>query len=94
MDFLWVRWLARDGFYHSGWKACRLPQLSLIQPEDELPMYGFIDPELVVCRVHLIPAFAYGRSDYTRAPLAPGPSNTGHPEDEDNRDWNRYYINM
>src|SRR6202044_1496182 len=23
MEFLWVRWLARDGFYHSGWKACR-----------------------------------------------------------------------
>ena len=57
-------------------------------------MYGFIDPDLVVHRVHLIPAPAYGRSDYTRAPLAPGPSNTGHPEDKDNRDWNRYYINM
>jgi hypothetical protein len=48
----------------------------------------------IECTSFLLLHMAAGHSDYTRAPLVPGPSITSHPEDEDNRDWNMYYINM
>lgn len=91
MDFLWMRWLGRplSRSYHSGWKARRIPRLAFLQPEDDLPMHGFIDPSLVVRRVHLIPAFVYGRVTGTSEPSA-----AHQPEENDKRDWNVYYINM
>lgn len=53
-------------------------------------MFGFIDPNFVVRRVHLIPGFAYGG---TMDPSEPPPAQW--PEVEDNNsDYFLYYVNM
>jgi hypothetical protein len=85
MDFLWVRWyiLNAAGNRHPGWKNRRLPQLSFIEPTDQVAPFGFLDPNVVVCGVHLIPGFAHGLAE------------TGEqPKDDDDMDYFLYYINM
>lgn len=81
MDFLWVQWYIRnwDGSYRAGWKARQLPRVSYIEPQDGLSMFGFLDPNLVVCGVHIIPGFEH---DYVEKPV------------DADLDCYLYYINM
>jgi hypothetical protein len=50
--------------------------------------FGFLDPDSVIHRVHIIPAFAYSRTDTLL-----GPSFVRKEEDLD-MDWHYYYVNM
>jgi hypothetical protein len=88
MDFLFVRWFGRDANYKSGWSAKRLPRIGFIEHGDP-SAFGFVDPEVVIRGVHLIPAFADGQSD----DILPGPSFTRCEADLD-RDWCYFYVNM
>lgn len=88
MDFVWVRWFGRDpNNYQSGWKVKRLHRLGFI-PADEPGAFGFLDPRHLIRGVHLIPAFAYGRTDGL---LPPSIARLLH---ENNEDWKFYYVNM
>ncbi|ETW74958.1 hypothetical protein HETIRDRAFT_332168, partial [Heterobasidion irregulare TC 32-1] len=57
-------------------------------PEDDPAAFGFLDPEQIICSVHLIPAFAH---EHTSERL--GSSITQQPAEND-EDWEGYHINM
>jgi hypothetical protein len=84
MEFLWVRWFGRDLTYRAGWRAKRLHRLGF----DEQDPFGFLDPNVVIRGVHLIPAFAHGRTSEKLPPsIARQPS-------ENDEDWIYYYVAM
>ncbi|GAB1524343.1 hypothetical protein RhiTH_007496 [Rhizoctonia solani] len=91
VDFLWVRWLARNTSYRSGWNARRLDRLSYYA-EDPLdtessPPLDFISPSDVVRAIHLIPAFeAETTQDYL-----PGNSDLAH-DIVGRGDWKYWYA--
>ena len=61
LDFLWVRWFGRDTGSPSGWAARRLHRVGFVDSADP-SAFGFVNPQDVVRGVHMIPAFAYGRT--------------------------------
>jgi hypothetical protein len=87
MNFLWVRWFGRDLTHKSGWKAKRLHRVGFVDAQDP-GAFGFLDPTHIIRAVHIIPAFAWGRT----ADLLP-PSITRSPLEKD-KDWIYYYISM
>jgi hypothetical protein len=88
MDFLWVRWYGLDTAARSGFKARRLHQVGFLDSNDDIGAFGFIDPQDVIRAVHLIPAFHLG----TTSKLLP--LSMARREDENDQDYERYYINM
>lgn len=88
MEFLWVRWLGRDLGHAGGWKAQHLHRVGFVDGSDT-SAFGFLDPQAVIRGVHLIPAFAYGR---TRELLPP--SSLGRVLSEDDEDWQKFYVSM
>ena len=79
IDFLWVRWFARNKNLKSGWAVRRLPCVGFY-PSDESDAFGFVHPDDVVRSVHLIPGFRYGR---TSALLPPSIARNEAEKDED-----------
>ncbi|KAJ7883868.1 hypothetical protein B0H14DRAFT_3857221 [Mycena olivaceomarginata] len=61
IEVLWVRRLRRDTTYRAGFKAKRLHRLQFV-PGDDPTAFGFLNPDEVIRGVHLIPAFAHGRT--------------------------------
>lgn len=70
-----------------GIKKARLPKIGFIP--DSPGAFGFLDPSLVLCACHLIPAFSDGRMDSL---LPRGPSIAQ--ENDGTDDWTAYYVNM
>lgn len=88
MDFLWVRWFGRDpNNYRSGWKAKRLHRLGFI-PADVPGAFGFLDPQQIIRGIHLIPAFAHGRTSLLLPP------SIARPLHDKDKDWKFFYVNM
>jgi hypothetical protein len=81
MDFLWVHWFGQDPDYRGGLEAHHLHHVGLMDPRDP-SSYSFLNPSNMLRAVHLIPAFLTGR-------LASDPE-----ADEDNMDWEFYYMSM
>lgn len=67
MEFAWVRWLGADPGHKDGWEAKRLRRIGFVPGEDG---FGFIDPLDIIRAVHLIPAFAHGRTTKLLPPSA------------------------
>jgi hypothetical protein len=88
VEVLWVRWLGVDPTYRWGLKEARLPKVGFV-PETDDNAFGFLDPSLVICGCHLIPAFSEGRSN---ALLRHGTSLARFQHETD--DWAFFYINM
>ncbi|PSR74642.1 hypothetical protein PHLCEN_2v9671, partial [Hermanssonia centrifuga] len=86
IEFLWVRWFGRDLSAPGGFGKRRLHRIGFADA-DQPGAFGFLDPQLVIRAVHLIPAFHYGR---TSAKL--GPSILCQPSEGD-EDWDLYYVN-
>ncbi|KIO09076.1 hypothetical protein M404DRAFT_132837 [Pisolithus tinctorius Marx 270] len=61
MNMLFVQWFSHDNGRPggSGFAACRLYQVGFIS-NDDLDAFGFLDPDVVICGIHLIPAFSLG----------------------------------
>ncbi|OJA12492.1 hypothetical protein AZE42_08787 [Rhizopogon vesiculosus] len=55
LDFLWVCWFARDAKAPSGWAVKQLPRVGFYDGDDP-SAFGFINPDLVIRGVQLIPA--------------------------------------
>lgn len=82
MRFFWVRWFGRDLSTAGGWKSRRLDRIGFLEDRDE--QFGFLDPDDVIRAVHLIPAFAHGRTkDLLRRSKFRS----------DQGDWQYYYVN-
>ena len=94
MHFLLVRWYGRDMDRPGSWEKKRLHAVGFVpnEPSEDgnfNPPFGFLDPDLVLRRVHLIPAFAHGKTEE----LLPGRS-LARPKGTGDADWNVYYVNM
>ncbi|KAI0261414.1 hypothetical protein BC834DRAFT_972687 [Gloeopeniophorella convolvens] len=90
MEYLWVRWLGRDMRHRSGFSLCRLPRVGFLPSNDpNYNAFGFLDPAEVIRAIHLIPAFAHGRTTTLLTPK----SMAHRPQDE-GQDWEYYYVNM
>jgi hypothetical protein len=87
MDVLWVRWLGRDLSHNTGFRAKRLHRIGFVDGSDP-EAFGFLDPCQIIRAVHLIPAFAYGRTSELL-----GPSIIRQPKDN-GEDWRFFYVNM
>ena len=87
MDFLWVRWFGCDTKYKGGWRAKQLYRVGFL-PSANVDAFGFLDPNLVVRGVHLIPAFHHSRNNQLLVPSIVRP-----PSDKDT-DWFYYYVAM
>ena len=92
VEFLFIQWFGRDVDTPADsqcWETRCLPMVGRMDPDDS-GSYSFLDPELVIRGVHLIPAFARGRfnediqmrSDFRAA------------RDDDEQDWMFFYVNM
>ena len=87
VDFLWVRWLGRDLSCEGGWTRKHLHRVGFLDANDD-SAFGFLDPRLVIRAVHLIPAFAHGKTTNIM-----GPSIARRDHDGD-KDWNYFYVNL
>ncbi|KAG2051490.1 hypothetical protein BDR06DRAFT_1061210, partial [Suillus hirtellus] len=88
MEILFVRWFDPVWQYRSGNKAARLPKFAFV-PEMDNSAFGFVDPALVICGVHLIPAFADG----CMRQFVPQQNSAQCAWREDDV-WTAYYVNM
>ena len=88
MEVLWVRWLGVEPGYHWGFKEARLPKVGFV-PDTDDHAFGFLDPSLVMCGCHLIPAFSEGQTDTL---LRCGESCVRKPGES--HDWRTFYVNM
>ncbi|KAG2055079.1 hypothetical protein BDR06DRAFT_831505, partial [Suillus hirtellus] len=90
IDVLYIRWLAPSisSDYKSGIQHARLPKLAFVEELDH-DAFGFLNPNQVIRRAHLIPAFMSGcgvSSLRYRKSL-------GRPKEE-LTDWEAYYIRI
>ncbi|KAJ7627108.1 hypothetical protein FB45DRAFT_1082250 [Roridomyces roridus] len=91
MYFLWVRFFERDTSKPGGWKYKRLHRIKFCGTSAEPSAgFGFVDPARVIRGVHLIPAFHYGKTDKFLA----GPSILRHIHDDEDTDYEFYYVNQ
>lgn len=97
VQVVWVRWFKYDMTRPGGFGTRRLHRISFISSDDAVDeAFGFVDPQDIIRGVHIIPAFAYGRTfDYLGPSAARDFIQTlgddGYDEDED---WRYYYVNM
>jgi hypothetical protein len=91
MNVLFVRWFRQDVNYPSGWSEKHLHRLQFFDQEHSLDAFGSLNPDCVVCDVHLIPAFGYFQtSDLLGVSRA-----HQKPDGEDPyADWKYHYLNM
>lgn len=89
MEFLFVRWFGRDFTPQPGWKTKRLIRLGFVPGNDEIA-FGFINPTQVIRSVHLIPAFAWGRTTKYIPEKSVIACGLKEPDD----DWQLYYVAM
>ncbi|KAF9230710.1 hypothetical protein BU15DRAFT_83296 [Melanogaster broomeanus] len=80
MNVLFVRWFGRDTAHSAGFSARRLYRVGFLT-EDDPDAFGFLDPDLVIRGVHLIPAFSGGRTPTTWVP------SFVRPEEDQDEDW-------
>ncbi|KAL1719284.1 hypothetical protein EV715DRAFT_272872 [Schizophyllum commune] len=86
MQFAYVRWyrLERTPW---GFAAKRQPRVRFLDAEDP-EAFGFIDPKDIVRAAHIVPAFAYGKTNE----YLPGETIARAPGDQE--DWKFYYVSM
>jgi hypothetical protein len=90
MDVLFVRWFGRDMSFNGGFSSKCLHRIGFLTDDiDSDPgCFGFIDPDQVIRGVHLIPAYAYGRTEKYLGP------SFARCEEEGDEDWLYFYVNM
>lgn len=88
MEFIWMRWLAHDTFHPSGFAARRLHRVAFVPDDSDTPAFGFVNPDEMIRAVHLIPAFALGRTNNLL-----GASIARHTSEKD-EDWVAFDVNM
>jgi hypothetical protein len=87
MHVLFVRWFGRNVTFNAGWSTKRLHRLGYFKGDDP-SCFGFLDPDQVIRGVHLIPAFAHGRTEHYMG------RSFVRREEEGDDDWRYFYVNM
>ncbi|KAJ8595466.1 HAD-like protein [Rhizopogon salebrosus TDB-379] len=87
MHVLFVRWFGRDVTFNAGWSTKRLHRLGYFKGDDP-SCFGFLDPDQVIRGVHLVPAFAHGRTEHYMG------RSFVRREEEGDDDWRYFYVNM
>ncbi|OCB88193.1 hypothetical protein A7U60_g4712 [Sanghuangporus baumii] len=87
MNVAWVRWFQYDSSSRFSLKEKRLPQIQFSH-YSEPDAFGFIDPDLIIRAVHLMPRFAKG---YTTSYLPPSLVRLSSFKDQD---FQFYYVNI
>ncbi|KAJ7215822.1 hypothetical protein GGX14DRAFT_359390, partial [Mycena pura] len=87
MEFLYVRWLDLDPSHLGGMDTKRLHRVKYLDHNNG-DAFGFLDPQLVVCATHLIPAFYQG---HTKSYL---PRSLIRPLEQNDEDWCSFYVNL
>jgi hypothetical protein len=90
MDVLWVRWFGRELGHRHGSRYAHLPKIGFVESTDEYA-FSFLDPTQVIRRVHIIPAFAEGRTS-NLLPTTKSVARVLDPKEED--DWLNFYVGM
>lgn len=96
IDFLWIRWFGRDMTAPGGFATRRYHRIGFLDAAQP-GAFGFLDPAVVIRAVHLIPAFAYGRTSELLEGKSVARRYTTEAEDADDcatTDWLYYYVNM
>ncbi len=86
IQVLWVRWLDVDHSAPGGFQTRRPHRLKFVHADDQ--PFTFLAPESVLRAVHLIPAFAHGRSDNGMR------GSTIARSDDLEDDWRYLYVGM
>jgi hypothetical protein len=91
MDVLFVRWFGMDSDDgQSGWGAKRMHRIGFLPDDDSQgPAFGFLDPNVVIRMVHLIPVFSSVRANN----LISGPSIANRDPHHDG-EYTVYYVAM
>ncbi|KIK73974.1 hypothetical protein PAXRUDRAFT_82301, partial [Paxillus rubicundulus Ve08.2h10] len=91
MDFLFICWFQHNSNFNAGWDAKRLHRLQFFGKDHATDAFGFVDPNSVICGVHLILAFALGSMNEYLGPsfIHQDPKMAGW-----HLDWQYFYINM
>jgi hypothetical protein len=69
IDMLWVQWFETDPDHDFGAPVLRLECLRYLEIASE-EAFGMIDPAMVICAVHVEPAFAHGMIHTTSPSIA------------------------
>ncbi|KAF8887132.1 hypothetical protein BD779DRAFT_1611603 [Infundibulicybe gibba] len=88
MEFLWVRWFGRDLTHCCGWRRRRLPRIGFLDAAQD-GAFGFVDPNLVIRGIHLIPGFPLGYHNHNLIS-----SIARQPSSNLNTDWMYFYIDI
>jgi hypothetical protein len=88
LQVLHVRWFGTVADRPAGWNAKRLHRIGFLDETEPLA-FGFLDPAEVIREVHLVPAFAEGRTTKRL-----GPSALGRPKSDNDEDWENFYVEM
>jgi len=75
--------------FKAGWQAQRLHCVGFLDAK-EPGAFGFLDPALVICGVHLIPVFSQGQTGELLSP----PQSVARMLFNETSDWRYYYVNM
>ncbi len=86
IQVLWVRWLDVDHSAPGGFHTRRPHRVKFAHADDQ--PFAFLAPESVLRAVHLIPAFAHGRSDNGMR------GSTIARSDDLEDDWRYLYVGM
>jgi len=87
MEFLWVHWFGMEQDYQSSSHMAWLPKIGFV-PDNGA--FGFLDPSLVLCRCHLVPALADGRTNILLCTMSATAARLLGETD----DWTNYYVIM
>ncbi|KAI0718619.1 hypothetical protein C8T65DRAFT_570540 [Cerioporus squamosus] len=92
LHVLWVCWFELETSAPGGFGTRRLHHLRFAEVNNVNEAFSFISPDKLLRSVHLIPAFAHGRSDSA----LPGSSIAWRDSDahDDDIDWNYHYVGM
>ncbi|EIW63728.1 uncharacterized protein TRAVEDRAFT_110907, partial [Trametes versicolor FP-101664 SS1] len=89
MDFLWVRWFARDPTYSAGFQHRQIPRLAFVADDDpDLNAFGFVDPADVLRGAHIMPSFDSGTTDDYL------PSDSVARQNSEDEDYVYYFVSM
>ena len=86
IEFLYVWWFGQDLEHAAGWSTRSLYRVGFLPP-DSPDAFEFVDPFDIICGVHMIPAFAYGKSGELGKSIA-------QRHDDEGEDWLYYYVGM
>lgn len=88
--FTHVRWYGQESGFAFGDNAMQQERVGFICSTDNTQQLGFLDPSLIIRRVHIIPAFDLGRTDNI---LRGSPLSRPNQAVGDEYDYEAYYVN-